>query len=125
MQVGQLLRDRYRIEKPLAAGGFGQTFLAVDTDLPSQPQVVVKLLKPQSNDPATLHEAQRLFTQEAKILEKLGKDNDRIPTLLAYFELKGEFYLVQEYINGVTLTKELQQRKLSESETKGFGDSLK
>jgi eukaryotic-like serine/threonine-protein kinase len=57
MQPGQLLRDRYRIEKPLAAGGFGQTFLAVDTDLPSKPQVVVKLLKPQSNDPATLQVA--------------------------------------------------------------------
>jgi serine/threonine protein kinase len=44
MQPGELLGDRYHIEKALAAGGFGQTFLAIDTHLPSQPQVVVKLL---------------------------------------------------------------------------------
>jgi serine/threonine protein kinase len=98
MQPGQLLCDRYQIEKALAAGGFGQTFLAVDTHLPSKPQVVVKLLKPAQNDPATLQIAQRLFNTEAETLERLGKDNDRIPSLYAYFELRGEFYLVQEYI---------------------------
>jgi eukaryotic-like serine/threonine-protein kinase len=116
MQPGQLLHQ-YRIEKELAAGGFGQTFVAVDTHLPRNPQVVVKLLKPQSNDPETLKAAKRLFEQEAEILDRLGKDNPRIPTLLAHFQLKGEFYLVQEYIDGTTLTEELQGRKLSESDT--------
>jgi eukaryotic-like serine/threonine-protein kinase len=117
MQLGQLLCDRYRIEKALARGGFGETFLAVDTHLPSKPLVVVKLLKPIHNDPDTLQIAQRLFSMEAATLEQLGKDNDRIPSLYAYFELKGEFYLVQEYIDGETLTAELQDRKISESDT--------
>jgi serine/threonine protein kinase len=79
--LGQLLNNRYRIEKPLSAGGFGQTFLAIDTNLPSKPQVVVKLLKPQQSDPATLQIAQRLFNNEAQTLEKLGRDSDRIPSL--------------------------------------------
>jgi eukaryotic-like serine/threonine-protein kinase len=117
MQPGQLLNNRYRIEKPLSAGGFGQTFLAIDTNLPSQPQVVVKLLKPQQSDPATLQIAQRLFNNEAQALEKLGRDSDRIPSLYAYFELGGEFYLVQEFISGSTLTQELQGQKMSESDT--------
>jgi eukaryotic-like serine/threonine-protein kinase len=117
MQPGQLLCDRYQIEQALARGGFGETFLAVDTHLPSKPLVVVKLLKPIYNDPDTLQVAQRLFNMEAETLEQLGKDNDRIPSLYAYFQLKGEFYLVQEYIQGETLTAELQGRKISESDT--------
>jgi eukaryotic-like serine/threonine-protein kinase len=117
MQLGQLLGDRYRIEQALARGGFGETFLAVDTHLPSNPLVVVKLLKPIYNDPDTIQTAQRLFSMEAATLEQLGKDNDRIPSLYAYFELKGEFYLVQEYIDGETLTQELQERKIPESDT--------
>jgi eukaryotic-like serine/threonine-protein kinase len=116
MQPGYLLNQRYRIDRELSAGGFGQTFVATDTNLPSQPQVVVKLLKPQSNDPKTLDIAQRLFRQEAEILEKLGKDNDRVPSLYAYFEVNGDFYLVQEFIAGATLTAELQGGKFSESE---------
>ena len=117
MQPGQLLCNRYQIERHLAGGGFGQTYLAIDTHLPSKQQVVVKLLKPVSTDPATLQVAKRLFDTEAETLEQLGKDNDRIPSLYAYFELGGEFYLVQEFIKGTTLTAELQNRKLSESET--------
>jgi eukaryotic-like serine/threonine-protein kinase len=117
MQPGKLLCDRYQIDRPLAPGGFGQTFVAVDTHLPSHPQVVVKLLKPINNDPATLKITQRLFNTEAAILERLGKDNDRIPSLHAHFPLNGEFYLVQEYIEGQTLTQELQGQRISESDT--------
>jgi serine/threonine protein kinase len=117
MQSGQLLCNRYSIEQHLAGGGFGQTYLAVDTHLPSKPLVVVKLLNPMSNDPATLEIAQRLFNTEAETLETLGKDNDRIPSLYAYFEFDGKFYLVQEFIAGTTLTDELNPRRLSEAET--------
>jgi eukaryotic-like serine/threonine-protein kinase len=117
---GDLLRNRYRIEKALAAGGFGETYLAVDLDYPGQPEVVVKHLKPQQSDPQALEIARRLFESEAGVLAELGKSSDRIPTLHAYFEEKGEFYLVQEFIAGQTLTKELANKKLLESETIGI-----
>jgi serine/threonine protein kinase len=88
MNPGDLLCNRYRIERALAAGGFGETYLAIDLYLPSKPQVVVKHLKPLNNDPATLQIAQRMFEAEAKVLEELGKNSDRIPTLYTYFEDK-------------------------------------
>ena len=117
MQSGQLLHSRYLIKKALASGGFGQTYLAVDLHLPSQPLVVVKLLQPICNDPTTFQIAKRLFITEADTLEQLGKDSERIPSLYAYFESQGSFYLVQEFIAGKTLTEEVYGKKISELET--------
>ncbi len=114
--LGNILVGRYQIVKYLGGGGFGETFVARDTQLPSSPQCVVKKLKPQSNDPVTLETARRLFDTEAQVLYKLGT-HDRIPQLLAYFEEKEEFYLVQEYIEGHDLTEELTLGKaLSQDE---------
>ncbi len=117
MPPGYLLRNRYRIERHLAAGGFGETYLAIDEDYPHRRRVVVKHLKPQSNDPAVLKIARQLFDTEGVILADLGDKTDRIPTLYAYFEENRQFYLVQEWIEGQTLTQELGTRRLSETKT--------
>jgi serine/threonine protein kinase len=117
MPPGYLLRNRYRIERHLAAGGFGETYLAIDEDYPHRRRVVVKHLKPQSNDPAVLKVARQLFDTEGVILANLGDKTNRIPTLYAYFEENRQFYLVQEWIEGQTLTQELGTRRLSETET--------
>jgi eukaryotic-like serine/threonine-protein kinase len=127
MQPGDLLRKRYRIQKALSAGGFGETYLAVEEnpDYPIPRKVVVKHLKPQDKDPELLEVARRLFKTEAKTLAALGETTDRIPTLYAYFEetsnwlfqKRSEFYLVQEWIDGHTLTAELAQGKRSEAQT--------
>ena len=98
MQLGKILRQRYRIIHSLGSGGFGDTYLAEDLDLPIKPKCVVKHLKPRNSNPGVLAHAQRLFEGEAKALYKLGKDSDRIPQLFAYFQERTEFYLVQEYI---------------------------
>ncbi|MBD2547661.1 MULTISPECIES: hypothetical protein [Planktothricoides] len=42
---GQLLKGRYQILQPLGQGGFGQTYLAADTQRPNHPQCVVKHLQ--------------------------------------------------------------------------------
>jgi eukaryotic-like serine/threonine-protein kinase len=119
MQPGYLLKNRYRIQKPLARGGFGQTYLAVDEDpdYPLRRRVVVKHLKPQTSNQKELDTAIRLFKSEAEALARLGETTDLIPTLYYFFEEGGEFYLIQEFIEGLTLTQELGNRKLSEAET--------
>jgi eukaryotic-like serine/threonine-protein kinase len=113
MQPGYLLRNRYSIERPLASGYFGDTYLAIDCDYYGQRYVVVKHLKPQSKELAVLQIARRLFETEAMALRKLGDLTDRIPTLYAYFEEQDEFYLVQEFIEGQTLAQELANGRLS------------
>ncbi len=104
--VGQLLDGRYRVVQVLSSGAFGQTYLAVDTRRPNHPQCVVKQLRPPSNTSTVLKTAYRLFKQEAEILEKLGK-HDQIPFLLAYFEDSNQFYLVEEFVPGQALNREI------------------
>ncbi|MBN3893543.1 MAG: CHASE2 domain-containing protein [Nostoc sp. JL31] len=101
-----LLSGRYKISKTLGAGGFGQTYLAQDTQRPGNPTCVVKKLMPARQDTRFLQVARRLFHSEAEILEILGKHH-QIPELLAYFEDNQEFYLIQQYIEGHTLSEEL------------------
>lgn len=104
--IGQLLDRRYRIVQILSSGAFGQTYLAADTRRPGHPQCVVKQLRPPNNNSKILKTALRLFEKEAEILEKLGR-HDQIPLLLAYFKENNHFYLVEEYIEGHSLSKEL------------------
>lgn len=109
------LNNRYQIIRSLAAGGFGHTFLAEDTHLPSRRRCVIKQLKPIAQNAQVYQLTQQRFHREATILEKLGESQDQIPQLYAYFEENQEFYLVQEFIEGETLTEQIQkQGKLSD-----------
>lgn len=113
--VSLLLGGRYQITQVLAQGGFGQTYLALDIQRPGNPICVVKHLMPARRDVKFLQVARRLFQTEAKILEVLGQHN-QIPQLFAYLEEKAEFYLVEEYIEGLPLSDELPiDRRISES----------
>lgn len=104
-----LLKERYRPLQPIGQGGFGRTFLAVDEHLPSQPNCVIKQLCFPQTDTDTLKKVVALFRQEAKRLDELGQ-HPQIPQLLAHFEQGRQLYLVQEFIDGPTLSQELQQK---------------
>ena len=114
-----LLNNRYRVLQMLGSGGFGNTFLAEDTHMPSGRQCVIKQLKPVTHDPQAYKLVQERFQREAAVLEDLGERNAQIPKLYAYFQEAGQFYLVQEYIEGDTLTKKVQHRgRLADNEVK-------
>lgn len=99
-----LLNNRYQIIQVLGAGGFGQTFLAEDTHMPSRRRCVIKQLKPVTTDPQLYQIIQQRFGREAATLETLGEGSDQIPKLYAYFSEQGQFYLVQEWIQGQTIS---------------------
>lgn len=118
MLIGKTLRNRYSILQVLGSGGFGDTYLAQDNDLPSYPKCVVKQLKPKDTSPQVLPIAKSLFEREAEYLYKLGNSHSQIPKLFAHFEENGEFFLVEEFVDGHSLTEEVSiGRKLSESAT--------
>ncbi len=108
MQVSERLNNRYEIIRELGDGGFGKTFLVRDHQMPSARQCVVKQLKPLHENAEIYTMVQERFQREAAILEQLG-EHDQVPRLYAYFCEADLFYLVEEYVEGDTLTQKVER----------------
>ena len=124
-EPGEIIGSRYHIIEELGSGWFGKTYLAEDINLPDNPWCVVKQLQPRLLNTSLLPNAKERFDNEAIVLQRLG-NHEQIPRLLANFEERGEFYLVQEFIDGEDLRKEIDRQLLSETEVIVFlNDVLK
>ena len=100
--IGQVLRDRYRIQSVLGGQIGRRTFLA--NDLQTGLLVVIKLLL---FSPDFTWEYLKLFEREAKVLKFL--EHPAIPQYLDYFDVEMElgkgFALVQTYIEAKSLSE--------------------
>jgi serine/threonine protein kinase len=107
-----LLKDRYRAISFLDSGGMSRNFLAIDTDMPEEKRCVIKQFFPAPqvlDDPEAFEKSIELFQREGAQLDRLGNDSTQIPQLLAYLEQERRFYLIQEFIDGQNLLKELDE----------------
>ncbi|MGL4503896.1 MAG: protein kinase domain-containing protein [Planktothrix sp.] len=116
----------------IGGNGFWQTFLAEENTrmmLGNPRRVVISRFSINNFGPARNPEIYQLlqerFIREAATLKKLGDIHSQIPQLYAYFEEDGQFYFVQEWIEGETLTHRVQNSgKLSESSVREILVSL-
>ena len=108
--MSALLDNRYQILSVLGSGGFGDTFLAEDTKMPSRRRCVIKQLKPVADNTKVYVLLQERFQREAAILESLGEGHPNIPKLYANFSENDLFYLVQEWVDGETLTHRVREQ---------------
>jgi eukaryotic-like serine/threonine-protein kinase len=107
-----LLKDRYRAISFLDSGGMSRNFLAIDTDMPQEKRCVVKQFFPAPqvlDDIEAFEKSIELFQREGAQLDRLGADSTQIPQLFAYLEQERRFYLIQEFIDGQNLLKELDK----------------
>ncbi|AFY83266.1 serine/threonine-protein kinase [Oscillatoria acuminata] len=115
----QIILNRYKVIRPLESDSLREAFEAEDLEKGSR-KCFIKQFKTNVNAQGyqiveKLQEKAAAW-QTLATLQTLGKKHNQIPRLYAYFEDGGEFYLVQEYIEGETLEAKVQREgKLSES----------
>ena len=114
--IGQTVGERYRLIRYLGGKSGIQTYLAENLWRKYQSPCILKQIKLHLGDPGTVQAAERRFSSELPILERLGY-HDQIPQLWDHFEANEEFYLIQEYINGESLEEKLKQNQRLKEET--------
>src|SRR6188472_3685134 len=109
MPGGQLLADRYRLEKRIGKGAMGQVYLASDTKFASR-KVAVKTVRQDilSSDNLQEGEAIARFEREAQAAASIQHPNTVSVTDFGETD-DGIFYLVMEYVEGETLHKLLRR----------------
>ena len=134
LNVGTLLQGgKYRIEKVLGQGGFGITYLAVQTNLKNR-KVAIKeffLKEHCERDSSTSHVSMGTsgsrdlvqkfkdkFVKEAEIISEFR--NHHIITIHDVFEENGTAYYVMEFLAGGSLKDRIPAEGLSESESLGY-----
>jgi len=99
----ELIAGRYRIEGPPLKGGMGVVYRAHDTRLNCA--VALKMVPPEVAQNPELRHA---LEQEARALRAIGSH----PGIATVYDLEpgdGEVFMVQEFVEGVSLRDRLSQ----------------
>ena len=130
LSIGTLLcNGKYRIEKHLASGGFGKTYLATDTSFDEIVAIKELYIKGLCGRDAVTGDVavtlidnkqpfmaqQEKFRKEARRLRKL--DNKHIVKVRDLFDENGTSYYVMDFIDGESLSERIKRiGRLSESD---------
>ncbi|WP_214776809.1 Stk1 family PASTA domain-containing Ser/Thr kinase [Exiguobacterium sp. s22] len=109
MRSGERINDRYRIEQQIGSGGMANVYRAHDEIL--NRTVAIKVLRSEFS-----HNEQfiRRFEREAHAATSLNH-----PNIVAIYDVGDEedlYYIVMEYVDGVTLKQYLQEEYISVDE---------
>jgi len=96
-----IYRGRYALQQPIGKGGMAEVFLAQD-QLLDRPVAIKRLAAEHAADPSFVER----FRREAQAAAKLNHPN--IVGVFDYFEEGGEYFIVQEYIDGRSLAELLR-----------------
>jgi serine/threonine protein kinase len=108
LKEGTILNHRYRILQPVGRGGMGLVYKAEHLRL--QSVVAVKEIRNTRADVAEYRTALNLCEQEARMLVRLSHPN--LPRVSDAFVEQERFYLVMDFIEGMTLERRLILNKV-------------
>jgi serine/threonine-protein kinase len=104
IKIGQMIADRYRVERVLAEGGMGVVVVARHLELDSL--VAIKFLHPQM---AAQEDAITRFTREARAVAQLKTEH--VVRMLDIRTLDADTpFMVMEYLEGFDLEQTVEQQ---------------
>ena len=130
LSSGTLLRSSYRIDKHLASGGFGNTYVATNIDFDERVAIKEFFMRDSmerddatsevsvsnADKAATVTEQREKFKKEARRLRKLK--NEHIVRVHDLFDENGTTYYVMDFVDGENLSERMKRtgRPLTEKE---------
>jgi serine/threonine protein kinase len=98
LKAGEVLRERYQLERIIGQGGMGNIYLANDLRLQGRQCAVKEVAHDMTLDPDLLKEARDQFLREATVLARL--DHPNLPKVSDFFSIDNQDYLVMDYVPG-------------------------
>jgi len=102
-KIGDLINERYQLQKLILKTKMSSTYIAQDLKNERERVLFKELFLESEENEFTKTKKQNLFYREAEVLSKL--QNPGIPALIE----KKSNYLVEEFIEGETLTKKIDK----------------
>jgi len=101
LKTGEVLRERYKIQRIIGQGGMGSVYLADDIRLEGRQCAIKEVEHDLSLSEELQKEAREQFLQEATILARL--DHPNLPKVSDYFSIDNRDYLSMDYVPGKDL----------------------
>ena len=98
LQVGEVLRGRYKINAAIGQGGMGCIYEAEDLRLEGRLCALKEVQGDSTQSPETQQQARDQFYREASVLARL--DHPNLPKVSDFFSAAGRDYLVMDYVPG-------------------------
>ncbi len=101
LKAGEILRNRYKIQRIIGQGGMGCIYLADDVRLIGRQCALKEVENDRSLPPEMLREARDQFLREATVLARL--DHPNLPKVSDFFSVGNRDYLVMDFVPGKDL----------------------
>jgi len=105
--MGKLLGGQYQFVQVLGSHECRHTYLAADVRRSGHPKCAIKRLQLENQNSQVLELMCKRMDRQAKILAAIA-EHDRIPKVLSHFSESNNFYIVQEFVPGNSLSSEIK-----------------